>query len=150
MDKAALQQYCLQAMGITQWKERTALAPQSFPYLLGVEHTEVGLTLEKQQLIERLLQALRWPMEQVFTYLIPIDHFPEAFYQKIAELQSEKVILFGCALAKRLNLDQNAAVIELTKPHLFSVAIVSSLDELLQDKEAKRRTWQMLQPFVLI
>lgn len=146
MNKAQRKQYCLQIMGITAWQLRQVteeVSPVStHRYLLLVGE---NLGREGQELINRMLQALAWPIAQTRIEKLENIEITTFFYQKIKEIQPEKILLYGNALGQKI-------IQTALNPHLLSVndrqipmGILPTIQELLKDVSAKKRAWQIMQ-----
>lgn len=147
MNKTALQNYCLQAMGVTQWKLREAPKAKQFPYLFCLPAAKNALTEEEKQLLQRLMQALQWPEQQVaIKFFSPEERL--SFHEKLFEMSSQKTVIFGQELAEQLGLNFPQRIREFSQPFVHAIAVVSSLEQLLTDKGEKKQTWQTLQDFI--
>ncbi len=137
-----LNDYFLQIMGITTWHRKNE-SPCEYLLLLTPQESKPNAKLKA--LIERLIDAVDWPHDT--TQKIGFDHEfnAEKIKAKVQALQPKKIIMFGIDFAKHLDLPpkEQTYMIEGTIP----CAIVSSLNSLLEDKAAKRRTWDLLQKF---
>jgi len=115
-----LQRYCLQTMGITQWSKR--LSQKNADYVI---FSDTPIDIEKEKLLERILQALKWPKEKVAIHYgaLPID----------AEIENQKILCFG--------------TFENFTPHNNRI-LLPSLHDLLQNQDAKKQAWKLMQTFV--
>lgn len=138
-------QYCLQIMGITTWQMRQAVerVGAKYPYLLIIGET---LNSEGQQLVSRMLQALSWPSEETrIEKLEDIHQVTAFFYQRIREIQPEKILLYGHALSQKLvSLPANPHVLSIDDRRI-SMGVLPTIQELLRDVSAKKRAWQVMQ-----
>ncbi|MGD9592472.1 MAG: DNA polymerase III subunit psi [Candidatus Berkiella sp.] len=121
-----LQEYCLHKMGITQWQLKRD-NPTLKPYLLLLDET---LDDAKKQLLQRLLQALKWEGKaNIVTVFENGDIAP-----KIASAQ--KVVLFGQDLAQRNIVNQS------------HVVAVPSISQMLANVDAKKQAWAVLKKLI--
>lgn len=136
MSMNSLQDYCLAAMGIVQWQRQDAVSNISTcEFMLIVDE---ALNDEKNQLIERMLLALKWSKN-----LCQIAAFePEDFAKKLNEIQPKKVLVFGENIIKSLGFSttQNPFTLQSAE-----IAILPSLNELLVNVELKKQAWQVMQ-----
>lgn len=138
MDKAALQHYCLEKMGIHQWQRRSLKRH----YCLLVVNKEEE---EDQQLIERILQALDWPASPTIVWMDFDDReSAQLFKQKVEEDAPEKVLVFGFRFAEQLGLSyqSNPAVFGAGKT---LVAALPCLNSLKKDPILKKEAWRVMQ-----
>lgn len=143
MNKTERKQYCLQIMGITSWQLRQEAPHLSHRYLLLVSEE---LNREKHELINRMLQALSWPFEETRIEKLEDSHLTSTiFYQKIKEIQPEKVLLYGQIMSQKIvQTTLNPCSISIDNKQLL-IGILPTLQELLNDISAKRRAWQVMQ-----
>lgn len=113
--------YCLSQMGITQWLPRDN--EQTKPYLVILDEQRDEA---KDQLLERLLLAIGWKG------IAEIQNTPS----RQSMSKSQKVIIFGEDLAKRLNLAHPAFV------------VIPTLFEMSANPEAKKSAWMALKRFI--
>lgn len=141
----ALKNYCLQTMGITTWQRRERSLP-SYDYLLLLEVNEMesdGTTLSgiKLQLIERILQALHWPLEKTrIEFINKTESMNKAFEQKISLFKPKKVLLFSPDIGSQL-------ATELTNLSL-PTAVLPVLKGLLANQAEKKHAWQLMKPLM--
>ncbi len=122
---SALQDYCLQVMGITQWQLKTNDNSLPKPFLLLLDET---LDDEKNQLLTRLVQAMNWQGRE----RIESVH-SDSIQEKIALAQ--KVVVFGEAISKQF-INHSCVV------------IIPSVAEMLKNVDAKKRAWGILKGFM--
>lgn len=120
-NKAALQDYCLQTMGITQWQLRSHSQQVSAQAVIIIEPP---LLPEEKQLLERILHALGWPVTT------PVM---DRFTFNALNTPSEKALVFGEDLATTITVKSNIFV------------VVPALAVLLQDRNAKKQAWDKMQ-----
>lgn len=135
MNKLTLQHYCLKEMGITRWQTRSASKGIAFSYLIVICESELlngNLPNEQQQLLERMLQALKWPLFACKIVFSPLNVDESWLLQQMALFKVEKVLLFSVTLP-------------LTD---IPFAYLPSLNILLTDKIAKKQAWQAMQALI--
>lgn len=136
MSMTSLQDYCLAAMGIVQWQRQDAVWDvNTCEFMLLVDET---LNEEKNQLIDRMLLALKWPKN-----LCQIEvGQSQDFVKKLNEIQPKKVLIFGDSLIRTLGLSttQNPFTLQSVE-----IAILPSLQELLVNAGLKKHAWQVMQ-----
>lgn len=134
-----LQAYCLRTMGITTWQRRSAKSqylPKDFLVLIPKE--EEPLSVEKNQLLIKMLQALNWEAKDC-----QIEWIEQSVLQMVdlhrwrIRYQPKKILLMGVGLDKQASQ-------EMAIPY----ACVPSLSQLLRDKQQKRQAWQVMQPLI--
>lgn len=124
---SALQDYCLQVMGITQWQLKTNDNSLPKPFLLLLDET---LDDQKNQLLTRLVQAMNWQGRESIESV-----HSDTIQDKIASAQ--KVVVFGEALAQKLNIKQEN-----------NLVVVPLISQMLKDLEAKKRAWGILKKLI--
>jgi DNA polymerase III psi subunit len=132
----SLQDYCLAVMGIVQWQRQDAVSNISTcEFMLIVDE---ALNDEKNQLIERMLLALKWSKN--FCQITAFQS--EDFAKKLNEIQPKKVLVFGENIIKSLGLStaQNPFTLQSAE-----IAILPSLNELLVNVGLKKQAWQVMQ-----
>jgi hypothetical protein len=126
MQGQVLKQYCLQTMGITQWQRKT------WDYFVVVD---VDIDNDKRQLLQRIMQALKWPANRTKTEVIK-DH-PDAaayFSLRLNKLLPKKVLLFSPGLSAAY-AGENPAI---------NVALLPTLTA-LGDINVKKQAWKVMQ-----
>lgn len=123
MNLSELQKLCLQTMGITVFETRQSVV---YDYLVCIEESR---TPEKQQLLTRMLAALRWSVEQCE---IVWSASAATIEQKVAGSACKKAIIFS----------------ERETASTPSLVVLPSLNTLLTDLSAKKAAWQKMQPLI--
>lgn len=134
-NRTALQNYCLEAMGITRWVDRTKLnSLVTCLIMIDLQEKEgfSELSSDKQQLLERMLQALKWPHNAM--KIIFIAHQQVALEEYTQKYQPQKMLLFN--IPNTLETQD------------IQVAVLPSLGDLLSSPAAKKQAWKVMQPLV--
>jgi hypothetical protein len=138
--------YCLDLMGITRWQSRDK---ENIADYLLLHSDLLPSDPSMQAMLERLLEALRWPLMATKQISCSTEESLEKINEKIAAFQPKKVILFGLAFAPCFKVEPKEQLISLSLPNqIIRCALVSSAHCLLQDKGAKRRAWEQLQQLI--
>ncbi len=124
-----LQDYCLDLMGITQWQSKANMVDPK-PYLLLLNE---NLSEEKNQLLTRLIQALKWPLQNTHIEVIANWHYAniEALIDKY---QVQKLVVFN----EQFDFEAKG----------IAYVAIPSVSEMLNNIEAKKRAWAVLQKLV--
>jgi len=115
-----MSQSILTQIGITPWAKR------SLTYLCVLEAPP---SVQAQQLLTRMLQALHWPQEEGSTLCFPQQS------AKISVLAPAIVLSFG-------EMPTLAALIKEA-----TLVTLPPLDQLLHSADAKKNAWKLLQPY---
>lgn len=132
-----LQRTCLAKMGIKWFEKR--IVP-SLDYLLCIEES---MSEDKQQLLSRMLAALRWPSNRCTTlyasgsastdFLLMIQEKSQAISPKKRIVFSDQTSLYD-------------SINEKSSPLL--TIVLPSLKTLLTDVQAKKEAWAKMQPLI--
>jgi hypothetical protein len=90
----------------------------------------------QQQLLERILAAVKWAKQDCKLFVLQ-GSTPQNFAEKLQQYQSTQVIVFGFEMAQTLQL-----------AGIDKVAVVHTLDELMQDQQKKKKSWEILQSVI--
>jgi len=133
MKISTLKQFCLNVMGITRWHRVS--------YLLCIDARDKNLTEDKKQLINRILEALKWPRAKTKCVAMPCEgreRVNQLLNQHIQKMGIEKVLIFGKNFQSQIE----------TAHHAIPIVMVPSLNELIKDKAAKKQAWVEMQSFL--
>lgn len=134
MNQSSLHDYCLQTMGITQWQKRI---PK--PAIENVIFIDAALNSEQEQLMTKILQALKWPASVSTIQVVSPNESKETLLLRIKEKQPKRCLFFGEGYRKMLG--------DVGFNHI-QIAIVPSLQEMLINQAAKKQAWKIMQIFV--
>lgn len=145
MNLPGLKDYFLSVMGIPRFilRERSQCN-----YLLLLSPLEAKPTHAMKALLSRLIDAIHWQKEATQRIGFQQELNKEYIQERVGVFSPQKVIMFGIEFAQTLGLKPKEQIYMLKIPeneNAIPCAIVSSLDSLLKDKVAKRRTWELLQ-----
>ncbi len=131
---SSVRDYCLQTMGITQWQVRESESHSiQKPYMLWIDEE---INHQKNELIGRMLQALKWP--QALTHIEVCNKQTDStfFFERVKTFQVKKALIFGEPFSIQCNSSQ------------IAIAIVPTLTELMANPTAKKKAWAIMQALV--
>lgn len=126
MDLGPLQQYCLEAMGITRYRLNITKDSYAVYY---VEAKDVVLEHANRKLLDNILAALKWPMSMVKIYPLSSGSLDHLCMDMLT-----CVLLFGVKLEEQ--------------PGNHLLQCLPGLSELHDDVALKKKVWNQLKPFI--
>lgn len=132
-------QQILTDMGITVWKQRDNAGSADYWIVTSEKEWQEDASL-KTALIERMTKALQWDLKKTQRIICSSSETHQSWQKKLAQNAPQKVLLFGSGLATQLgDYNGNDKIV---------IAVVDSLEQLLEDPKSKKTAWQIMQTLI--